>query len=140
MTKKQQLELGIGCSVLQMTNFGMPESLPSLDSPFANKYQTGSNDVTLQLLKRHAAEFNNYLLNNMTGVKNWFHHFDTRIVAKHGTALCHTFNEEMAKTMSSACKVAGNISLHGMICLLVYFLPCGKTISACCYIQVLQKV
>jgi hypothetical protein len=59
----------------------------------------------------------------MIGVKSWFHHFDTRIMAKHGTASCHTFNEEVAKTMSSACKVTGNFSLDAMICLLVDFLP-----------------
>lgn len=73
-------------------------------------------------------------------VKSWFHHFDTRIAAKHGTASCPTFNEEMAKTMSSACKVKGNFSLDVMICLLVYFLPWGKTISAACYIQILHKL
>jgi len=105
-----------------------------------DEYQKGSNDVTLQLLKRHAAEFNNFLLNNMTSIKSWFHNFDTRIVAKRGTALCHTFNEEMAKTMSSACKVTGNFSLDTMICLLVYFLPWWKTISASCYIQILHNL
>jgi hypothetical protein len=104
-----------------------------------DEYQRGSNDVTSQLLHRHAAEFNNFLLNNMTGVKSWFHHFDTRIVAKHGTALCHTFNEGMAK-MPSACKVTGNFSLDATICLLVDFLPGWKTINAACYIQVLHKL
>ena len=125
ITKKQQLELVTGCSALQMTQTlgHLKVCCHWIPHLLTDEYQMGSNDVTSRLLDRHAAEFNNFLLNNMTGVKSWFHQFDTRMVAQQGTALWHTFNEENAKTMSSACKVTGNFSSDATICLLVYFLP-----------------
>jgi hypothetical protein len=122
-------------------DFGVLESLVSLDSPFfAEEHKMVRRAVSLQLLRRYAVEGDGFLFNILTGDESWFHHFDLETKRQPWNSITPHRQKKKQKTIPSAGKVLGSFFWDTEGYIVIDCLEKRETINAARYVQTFSKL